>query len=61
MLTLRQLSNGNTEKDSKALLISYKNVLQNILLVAPSASLGFQSVSGLIFQVIWLRGLQFNS
>ena len=32
MFTLKQLSNGNTEKDSKALLISYKNVLQNILL-----------------------------
>ena len=35
MLTLRQLSYGNTEKDSKALLISHKNVLQNILLRSP--------------------------
>ena len=35
MLTLRQLSNGNTEKDSKALLISYKNVLQGFLLRSP--------------------------
>ena len=49
MLTLRQLNNGNTEKDSKTLLVSNKNSLQNIL----SASLAFQStlesVSGLIF------------
>ena len=35
MLTLRQLSNGNTEKDSKTRLISYKNALQNILLLSP--------------------------
>ena len=32
MLNLGQLNNGNTEKDSKTLLISYKKVLQNILL-----------------------------
>ena len=35
MLSLRQLNNGNTEKDSKTLLISYKDALQNILLLIP--------------------------
>ena len=35
MLSLKQLNNGNTEKDSKTLLISYKDALQNILLLIP--------------------------
>ena len=40
-LLLRQLNNGNTEKDSKTLLISYKNALQNILLLSPFSFLCF--------------------
>ena len=61
MLTLRQL----TEKDSKTLLISYKNALQNILLLSPFS---FSWFSKHVKKRIWVNflsnlakgGLQFN-
>ena len=66
MLSLRQLNNGNTEKDSKILLISYKDALQNILLLIPFS---FPCFSKHAKKRIWVNflsdlakgGLQFNS
>ena len=66
MLSLRQLNNGNTEKDSKTLLISYKDALQNILLLIPFS---FPCFSKHAKKRIWVNflsdlakgGLQFNS
>ena len=70
MLSLRQLNNGNTEKDSKTLLISYKVALQNILLLIPFS---FPCFSKHVKKRIWVNflsdlakgggggGLQFNS
>ena len=66
MLSLRQLNNGNTEKDSKTLLISYKDALQNILLLIPFS---FPCFSKHVKKRIWVNflsdlakgGLQFNS
>ena len=50
MLTLRQL----TEKDSKTLLISYKNALQNILLLSPFS---FSWFSKHVKKRIWVNFL----
>ena len=65
MLSLRQLNNGNTEKDTKTLLISYKDALQNILLLIPFS---FPCFSKHAKKRIWINflsdlakgGLQFN-
>ena len=65
MLTLRQINNRNTEKDSKTLLISYKNALQNVLLLS---SFTFPCFSKHVKKRIWVSfrsdsakgGLQFN-
>ena len=65
MLSLRQLNNGNTEKDSKTLLISYKDAIQNILLLIPFS---FSCFSKHVKKRIWVNflsdlakgGLQFN-
>ena len=67
MLSLGQLNNGNTEKDSKTLLISYKVALQNILLLIPFS---FPCFSKHAKKRIWVNflsdlakgegGLQFN-
>ena len=66
MLSLRLLNNGNTEKDSKTLLISYKDALQNILLLIPFS---FPCFSKHAKKRIWVNflsdlakgGFQFNS
>ena len=50
MLTLRQL----TEKDSKTLLISYKNALQNIVLLSPFS---FSWFSKHVKKRIWVNFL----
>ena len=50
MPTLRQL----TEKDSKTLLISYKNALQNILLLSPFS---FSWFSKHVKKRIWINFL----
>ena len=52
MLSLRQLNNGNTEKDSKTLLISYKDALQNILLLIPFS---FPCFSKHVKKRIWVN------
>ena len=65
MLSLRQRNNGNTEKDSKTLLISCKDALQNILLLI---HFSFPCFSKHVKKRIWVNflsdlakgGLQFN-
>ena len=66
MLSLRQLNNGNTENDSKTLLISYKDDLQNILLLIPFSFPCFLKHAKKRIWVNFLSdlakgGLQFNS
>ena len=57
MLSLRQLNNGNTEKDSKTLLISYKDALQNVLLLTPFS---FPCFSKHVKKRVWVNFLNFN-
>ena len=54
MLSLRQLNSGNTEKDSKTLLISNKDALQNILLLIPFS---FPCFSKHVKKRIWVNFL----
>ena len=54
MLSLRQLNNDNTEKDSKTLLISYKDALPNILLLIPFS---FPCFSKHVKKRIWVNFL----
>ena len=66
MLTFRQINNGDTKKDSKSLMISYKNALQNVLLLSPFS---FPCFSKHVRKRIWVNflrdlaeeRLQFNS
>ena len=54
MLTLRQINDGNTEKDSKILLVSDKNASQNVLLLSPFS---FPCFSKHVKKRIWVNFL----
>ena len=57
MLTLRETSNGNTEKDSKTLLTITNKLYKKFYDLAPSASPSFQTSSKHVKKRTWINFL----